>query len=55
VQAITDGIRVPDGLLLCYPVVDMRRRFWPSLLWTVNDRIVPFVCVAGAPRPALSH
>ena len=55
VQAITDGIRAPDGMLLCYPVLDMRRRFWPSLLWTINDRLVPFVflecCMAAYLHP----
>ena len=43
VRAIQDNFRVPDGLLLIYPVVDMRRVFSPSLMWSVNDRIVPFV------------
>ncbi|KAH9259241.1 hypothetical protein BASA81_002284 [Batrachochytrium salamandrivorans] len=43
VQAIKDKFRVPDGVLLIYPVVDMQRTFSPSLLKSVNDRIVPFV------------
>jgi acetyl esterase/lipase len=43
VKAIEDGFKVPDGILLIYPVVDMRRVFSPSLMWSVNDRIVPFV------------
>lgn len=43
VQAIKDNYRIPDGLLCIYPVVDMRRVFSPSLMWSVNDRIVPFV------------
>ena len=59
VRAIQDNYRVPDGILLIYPVVDMRRKFSPSLMWSVNDRIVPFVFLEccmnaylGAPEQA---
>jgi acetyl esterase/lipase len=43
--ARSDGYRVPDGCFLAYPAVDARRAFAPSLLWTLNDRILPLIFI----------
>jgi len=40
-KAIKDGLRVPDGLLLAYPAVDMTTTPTPSRFLFHNDFIVP--------------
>ncbi len=43
VRAIMDKKRVPDGILLAYPASDLRRKFSPSMLFSFNDRLLPYV------------
>lgn len=42
IKSIMDGYRVPDGACLVYPGVDIRWRFSPSMLWSADDRLIPF-------------
>lgn len=44
-RALRDNYRVPDGLMLCYPAVDLRREFSPSMLWALEDKVLPFTFV----------
>ena len=42
-MAITRGARVPDGLVLAYPALDLRKTmFTPSLLLAIDDPILPY-------------
>jgi len=42
-RAIKTGIRVPDGLLLAYPALNLhQRRFNPSIMLAIDDLIVPY-------------
>lgn len=42
VKCIMEDYPIPDGALLSYPAVDIRRSFFPSLLWSLNDRLLPY-------------
>ena len=43
IMAINRGYRVPDGLLLAYPALNLSRtNFNPSLLLALDDPILPF-------------
>jgi hormone-sensitive lipase len=43
IMAIERGFRVPDGLILCYPALNLsKNKFTPSLLLAVDDPILPY-------------
>jgi hormone-sensitive lipase len=43
VMAIERNYRVPDGLILCYPALNLsKRHFTPSLLLSLDDPILPY-------------
>lgn len=42
-MAINRGYRVPDGLIMCYPALNLSKEiFTPSLLLAVDDPILPY-------------
>mmetsp|Transcript_31274 Transcript_31274/g.28435 ORF Transcript_31274/g.28435 Transcript_31274/m.28435 type:complete len:153 (+) Transcript_31274:1222-1680(+) len=42
-MAIKTGFRVPDGLLLAYPALDLEiDRFTPSFLQAIEDQLLPY-------------
>lgn len=41
VRAIRDGFRVPDGLVVSYPALLLGKFFYPSLLKTLDDSMLP--------------
>ena len=42
-KAITKGKKIPSGLLLAYPALNLDpSSFTPSLLLAINDQIVPY-------------
>ncbi|GBG29044.1 Hormone-sensitive lipase, partial [Hondaea fermentalgiana] len=42
IKCILEGYPGPDGALLAYPAVDIRRAFSPSILWSLNDKLLPY-------------
>ncbi|EGR32534.1 hypothetical protein IMG5_079040, partial [Ichthyophthirius multifiliis] len=41
-RCIKSGVRYPDGLLLCYPALNLNMKtFTPSILWALDDQIIP--------------
>jgi hormone-sensitive lipase len=51
-MAIKRQVRIPDGVLLAYPALDLStQKFTPSLLHAINDQILPYsllkLCVAA--------
>uniref|UniRef100_A0A7S2W9J5 Alpha/beta hydrolase fold-3 domain-containing protein n=1 Tax=Mucochytrium quahogii TaxID=96639 RepID=A0A7S2W9J5_9STRA len=43
ILCIEKGFRKPDGLLLAYPALDIRRQFTPSMMWSINDKMIPYM------------
>lgn len=42
-KAINSGIRIPNGLMLSYPALNLSTKYFsPSLLLAINDQIVPY-------------
>lgn len=42
IKTITSGFRIPDGLLLSYPAVDLNKnRYTPSMLYSIEDLLIP--------------
>ena len=37
---ITYGVRVPDGLFLAYPVMDLKMKYIPSHAYGLNDYLL---------------
>eukprot|EP00743_Colponemidia_sp_Colp-15_P006203 GILK01006672.1.p1 GENE.GILK01006672.1~~GILK01006672.1.p1 ORF type:complete len:819 (-),score=180.26 GILK01006672.1:33-2489(-) len=42
VKAIRENFRVPDGIVLAYPALNLTKAFSPSLLLALDDPIVPY-------------
>ena len=42
-MAIERKFRVPDGLILCYPALNLSKKYFtPSLLLALDDPILPY-------------
>jgi len=42
-KAIKEGVRVPDGLYLCYPALNLHiQRVFPSYLLALEDQLLPY-------------
>ncbi len=42
-KAIKEGVRVPDGLYLCYPALNLSlQRIFPSYLLALDDQLLPY-------------
>ncbi len=43
IMAIERNYRIPDGLILCYPALNLsKNKFTPSLMLGLDDPVLPF-------------